>query len=222
MPGQKGTPLLCDNNNYSYRIHMKNKAGTQASYRCVKCDKAKCPAVAVLHVASSRIIHIMNENSHETNILEETARQEEKKMIAAAAQVGRISNLEVMTTIKTNQGHSDVPEATSNMTKSKALTQAINWEKKNVLGHGGIIPKTGVDIMDNLPEFRTTSTGTLFLHYTVLKANHIQITLVSDWKRARTKTLFVITKIACEFHNSATFTQRSDIVSCIWSSVFCI
>ncbi len=72
VPGQKGTPL-CDNNNYSYRIHMKNKGGTKANYKCVKRDKAKCPAVAVLHSASSRILHIMHEHSHET------AHQEEKR-----------------------------------------------------------------------------------------------------------------------------------------------
>jgi glucan biosynthesis protein len=33
VPGQKGTPLLRDNNNFNYRIHMKNKAGTKANYR---------------------------------------------------------------------------------------------------------------------------------------------------------------------------------------------
>jgi glucan biosynthesis protein len=126
VPGQKGTPLLRDNNNFTYRIHMKNKAGTKANYRCVKRYKAKCPAVAVLHIASSRIINIINKHSHEANILEESARNEEKKMIAAAAQVGRISNLEVMTKIKTNLERSDVLEATSSMRKSKALTQAIN------------------------------------------------------------------------------------------------
>ncbi len=65
--------------------------------------------------------------------MEESARNEEKKMIAAAAQVGRISNLEVMKKIKTNLERSDVPEATSSMRKSKALTQAINREKKKVL-----------------------------------------------------------------------------------------
>jgi hypothetical protein len=74
VPGQKGTPL-CDNNNYSYRIHMKNKGGTKANYKCVKRDKAKCPTIAVLHSASSR----MHEHTHEANILEETAHQEEKR-----------------------------------------------------------------------------------------------------------------------------------------------
>jgi hypothetical protein len=64
VPGQKGTTLLHDNNNFNYRIQMKNKAGTKANYRCFKRDKAKCPAVAVFHIASSRIINIINEHSH--------------------------------------------------------------------------------------------------------------------------------------------------------------
>jgi hypothetical protein len=87
-------------------------------------------------------------------------------MIAAAAQVGRISSLEVMTKIKTNLQRSDVLEATSSMKKSKALTQTINREKKKVLGHGGIIPNTAKDIMDKLPDkFNITSTGKPFIRY---------------------------------------------------------
>jgi hypothetical protein len=166
VTSQKGTPLLRDDNNFNYRIHMKNKEGTQANYRCVKRYKANCPAVAVLHIASSRILHILHEHSHEANILEETARQEEKKMIAAAAQVGRISNVEVLSKIKTNLERSDHPEATSSMRKTKALSQALSREKKKVLGHGGVIPKTAEDIMASLPEkFKVMSTGSPFLRY---------------------------------------------------------
>jgi hypothetical protein len=80
-------------------------------------------------------------------------------MIAAAAQVGRISNLEVMTKMKTNLERSDVPEAISSRRKSKALTLAINREKKKVLGHGEIIPKTAKD------KFKITSTGKQSLRY---------------------------------------------------------
>ncbi len=54
VTSQKGTPLLRDDNNFNYRIHLKNKEGTLANYRCVKRYKANCPAVAVLHIASSR------------------------------------------------------------------------------------------------------------------------------------------------------------------------
>jgi hypothetical protein len=51
------------------------------------------------------------------------------------------------------------------MRKSKALpTQTIKREKKIVLGHGGIIPKTAEDITENLPDlFKKTSIGTPFL-----------------------------------------------------------
>ncbi len=59
------------------------------------------------------------------NSVEETARQEEKKMIAADAQVGHIWNVEVLSKIKTNLERSDNPEATSSMRKSKALSQAL-------------------------------------------------------------------------------------------------
>jgi hypothetical protein len=55
---------------------------------------------------------------------------------------------------------------------------------------------------------------------TVLRVIQIQITKVSGWKRARTKTLFVFSENAFEFHNSQTFTQICDIMSCIWSFVF--
>jgi hypothetical protein len=90
VTSQKGIPLLRDDNNFNYGIHMKNKEGTLGTYRCVKRYKANCSAVAVLHIASLRILHILHEHSHEANILEKTARQEEKKMIAADAQVGHI------------------------------------------------------------------------------------------------------------------------------------
>jgi hypothetical protein len=47
------------------------------------------------------------------------------------------------------------------MRKSKALSVAINREKKKAMGHGGTIPKTTANIIDNLPErFKNTSTGT--------------------------------------------------------------
>jgi hypothetical protein len=50
------------------------------------------------------------------------------------------------------------------MRKSKALSMAINREKKKTMGHSGTIPKTTADIIDILPErFKTTFTGTPFL-----------------------------------------------------------
>jgi hypothetical protein len=53
------------------------------------------------------------------NILEENACQKEN-MIATVAQVGRISNVKVMSKIKTNLEQTDNPEAMSSMRKSKA------------------------------------------------------------------------------------------------------
>jgi hypothetical protein len=44
--------------------------------------------MAVLHLASSRIVTVMHEHIHEPNILQETARSEENRMIAAAVVVG--------------------------------------------------------------------------------------------------------------------------------------
>jgi hypothetical protein len=57
-------------------------------------------------------------------------------------------------------------------------------------------------------------------HHTELRVIQIQKTKVSGWKRARTKRLFVFSEITFEFHNSPTFTQICDIMSCIWSFVF--
>jgi hypothetical protein len=102
VPSQKGTMLLRDENNFNYRIHQKNTDDTKAYYKCVKKDSAKCPAMAVLHIASSQIVAIMHEHVHEPNILHETARTEKKRVIAAAALVGRVSTLEVMSKIKSN------------------------------------------------------------------------------------------------------------------------
>ncbi len=58
------------------------------------------------------------------------------------------------------------------------------------------------------------------IRHTVLRVIQIQNTKVSGWKRAGTKTLFIFSKITFEFHNSRTFTQICDIMSCIWSFVF--
>ncbi len=43
----------------------------------------------------------MHEHSHEANVIEETARQEEKKMIVEAGEVGHLSNVEVMSKVIT-------------------------------------------------------------------------------------------------------------------------
>jgi hypothetical protein len=166
VDSQKGTSLLRDANNYNYRIHHNNTDGTKATYRCVKRNISKCPAIAVLHIPSSRIISVTHDHTHESDILLEAARNEEKKLITAAAMVGRISTVEVLSKIKTNLERSDHAEATSSMRKARALSQAVSREKAKQLGHGGIIPKTPEDIVENLPEkFKVTSTGGPFLRY---------------------------------------------------------
>jgi hypothetical protein len=132
----------------------------------VKRNLSKCPAIAVLHIASSRSISLAHEHSHDSDILLETAREEEKKLINAAAMVGRISTVEVLSKIKTNLERSSHPEATSSMRKAKALSKAVNREKAKILGHGGNIPKTSESIIEDLPEkFKVTSTGGQFLRF---------------------------------------------------------
>ncbi len=74
--------------------------------------------------------------------------------------------MEVLSKVQTNLERSDNPEAMSSMKKSRALSMALNREKKKVLGHGETIPKTVDDILENLPEkFKTTSSGTPFLQF---------------------------------------------------------
>jgi hypothetical protein len=89
---------------------------------------------------------------HEPNILQETACFEEKRMIAAAAVVGRVSTVEVLSKIKMNLARSDNPEAKSSIRKSRAFSMALKREKKKVMGHGGTIPNTADDIFENLSE----------------------------------------------------------------------
>jgi hypothetical protein len=88
-------------------------------------------------------------------------------MIAAAAVVGLVSTEEVLSKIKMNLARSDNPKAKSSIRKSRALSMALNREKKKVMGHGGTIPNTADDFFENLEKFNTTSTRTLFLPWTM-------------------------------------------------------
>jgi hypothetical protein len=58
-----------------------------------------------------------------SNILLQTARQGEEKLITAAAMMGRVSAVEVLSKIKTNLEWSHHPEATFSMRKVVALGQ---------------------------------------------------------------------------------------------------
>jgi hypothetical protein len=46
-------------------IRKEKPDGTKAHHKCVKKDNAKCPAMAVLHIASSRIVAVMHEHGHQ-------------------------------------------------------------------------------------------------------------------------------------------------------------
>jgi hypothetical protein len=135
-------------NNFTYRIHKKNVIKT-ASYRCTKKMSTKCHTIATLDLETNHHVYM-----HTSNILREMAKQEERKMIQAAARVGRMSTVEILSKIKTNLYRSAYPEATSSIRKSYT----------KVLRHSFTIPESAEDIKENLPEkFQVSSTGGIFL-----------------------------------------------------------
>jgi hypothetical protein len=93
---QKGTNLLQDVNNFVYRIHEKNLLKKTATYRCTRKISAKCPAFFTLYQETNMIVKFHHAHVHTSKILRETAKQEEKKMIQAAASVGRVSAVEIL------------------------------------------------------------------------------------------------------------------------------
>jgi hypothetical protein len=127
---------------YTYRIHQKNSAGTKAFYKCVRKTSSQCPAVATLDIQTSRILKISHSHTHGPNLLVEAARQEERRMIRAAAAVGKFSQVEVLSRVKSNILRSDLPEARSEIRKSHALGQALQREKKKLQGVTGAVPKS--------------------------------------------------------------------------------
>jgi hypothetical protein len=141
VPSQKGTNLLQDANNYTYRIHDKCEKKKIANYRCTRRMSAKCPAVATLDLETNMIMKILHEHVHMSNILRETARKEEKKMIEAAANVGRVSTVEILSKLKTNLERSANPGEASNIRKSRILAKAISQEKRKIMGHSATILK---------------------------------------------------------------------------------
>ncbi len=78
---QKGTNLPQDVNNFTYRIHEKNVLKKMATYRCLKKMSAKCPAIAILCQETNMIVKFCHAHVHTSNILRETAKQEEKMML---------------------------------------------------------------------------------------------------------------------------------------------
>lgn len=182
VPGQKGTPLLQDENMYLYRINKANKENTLKYYRCVKRAALKCPAVAVLSVNTSRLLRIVNNHSHQTDALVMTARTEEKRMIAAAATVGNVGTRQVLSQIKTNLERSDLPESTVVMRKTHALNQAVRRERQKILGINSVVPKTSADIIAKLPDrYKVTATGGPFLrHMEIISGDKLMMLYLSD------------------------------------------
>jgi hypothetical protein len=87
-------------------------------------------------------------------------------MIQAAANVGRVSTVEILSKIKSNLERSSHPETASSIRKSRTLSKAIHREKRKILGHSSTIPKTAEEIKENLPaKFAVTTSGSVFLGY---------------------------------------------------------
>jgi hypothetical protein len=153
-------------NNYTYRIHDKCEKKKIANYRCTRRKSSKCPAVATLNLETNMIVKILHEHVHTSNILRETVRKEERKMIEAAANVGRVSTVEILSKLKTNLERSANPEAASSIRKSRTLAKAISREKRKIMGHSATIQKLAEEIKENLPDkFTITSTGGIFMRY---------------------------------------------------------
>lgn len=196
VQSQKGTQLLQDENNHVYRIHHLLAAQTHASYRCVKRASAKCPALATLLLEPPRIVKTTDDHTHGPNLLAIAAREEENRMIKAAALVGKVSQNQVMSKIKTNIQRSALPEAMTEMRKSHALGQALQRERNKVAGIAGAVPKTPGQIMELLPDrYKLTAAGGPFLR--CMEHNPVDDTLImlfmSDhgrWVLARSQLVF--------------------------------
>ncbi len=91
---------------------------------------AKCPALATVDL-ETMIIKIKQYCMHTYNILRETIRQEERKMIQAAAIVDRLSTVKILLKLKTNIEQTEV---TSSIRKSHIIVKAISWEKRKEEG----------------------------------------------------------------------------------------
>ncbi len=194
---QKGTNLLQDVNNFTYRIHKKNLLKKTTTYHCTRKISAKCPAFVTLCQETNMIVKFHHAHVHTYSILRETAKQEEK-MTQAAASVGRVSTVEILSKIRTNLERSTHSEATSSIRKSRTIAKAINWEKRKVLGHSSTIPKSAKDIKENLPEkFQVTSTGGIFLRHCDYVDDHkknFMMIFMSDhgaWVMGKSTMIFV-------------------------------
>jgi hypothetical protein len=74
IPNQKGGRNVQDENNFVYRKLRENRLKTKISYKCVKCDSLKCPAVAWMDIGSNEITRVVNSHNHGPDLLAMTAR----------------------------------------------------------------------------------------------------------------------------------------------------
>jgi hypothetical protein len=87
-------------------------------------------------------------------------------MIQAAASVGRVSTVEILSEIKSNLERSSHPEAESSSIKSWTFSKAVHREKQKILGHSSTIPETEEEIRENLSDkIAVTTSGGVFLQY---------------------------------------------------------
>jgi hypothetical protein len=70
----RGTTLLKDANNFTYRVHQTSVTGDKVWYRCQYRFSRKCNATAVYIPAEGVIKKLVNGHSHDPLILRETAR----------------------------------------------------------------------------------------------------------------------------------------------------
>ena len=70
----RGTNILRDDNNYTYRVHQASATGDKVWYRCQYRLSHKCNATAVYMPAEGLVKRSVTEHSHEPLILRETAR----------------------------------------------------------------------------------------------------------------------------------------------------
>ncbi len=118
-------------------------------------------------------------------------------MIEAAANVGRVSTVEIFSKLKTNPEQSANPEAASSIRNSRTLAKAISREKRKIMGHSATIPKSAEEIKENLPDkFTITSTGGIFMRvcdFVDEQKKELMMNFMSDhggWVLGRSTNIF--------------------------------
>jgi hypothetical protein len=74
LSNQKGGQNIQDKNNFIYRKLRENRPKTKTSYKCVKSDSIKFPAVAWIDNGSNMIARVSNAHNHGPDLLAMTAR----------------------------------------------------------------------------------------------------------------------------------------------------